>query len=489
MLIAFFLSPFVVHHLGTSAYGLWILIMSITSYLGLLDLGVRGSVTCYVAKFYTQGKHEEASHLVSSALALFTLLGATALAVSVILGLIGLHLFRVPESLRPNLQAVLILAGASIAITLVSNVYGAIVIGLQRFELSNAIEIGSGILKAFVVLLALRHGKGLVTLAIIQLAFSLTTALVFACTSWRIYPQLSVGYQWSDWANVRLIFSFASYLFLLNASAYLILYTDSVVIGAFLPVAMITFFAIAGNLIASSRSLISGISTIMTPLASSLDAEGHQDKIKQIGLAGPRYATMLVLPIAVTFVLRGETFIGLWMGFGYAIPSGKVLQVLSLTLFFSAANQVATSTMLGLCKHRPLVLVNIAEGLLNLALSVGLVRVMGIIGVAWGTAIPSVATSLVFWPLYIRRVFAIRSSQYVYSTWGRPAIAAIPFALVSLMIDKTWYAPTVWFFFLQVLVTLPVAIFSFWFGCFSRTERRSHLGQIVSRTIRVEETA
>jgi O-antigen/teichoic acid export membrane protein len=57
MLIAFFLSPFVVHHLGATSYGIWILIMSVTGYLGLLDLGVRGTVPRYIATFHTQGKH------------------------------------------------------------------------------------------------------------------------------------------------------------------------------------------------------------------------------------------------------------------------------------------------------------------------------------------------------------------------------------------------------------------------------------------------
>jgi hypothetical protein len=79
MFIAFFLSPFVIHHLGNSAYGVWVLMLSMTGYLGLLDLGIRGTVTCYVAKFHAEGKHQEASRLVSFALMIFTFLGAIAL--------------------------------------------------------------------------------------------------------------------------------------------------------------------------------------------------------------------------------------------------------------------------------------------------------------------------------------------------------------------------------------------------------------------------
>lgn len=42
ILTAFFLSPFIVHHLGDIAYGVWTLVISLISLLGLLDLGMRG---------------------------------------------------------------------------------------------------------------------------------------------------------------------------------------------------------------------------------------------------------------------------------------------------------------------------------------------------------------------------------------------------------------------------------------------------------------
>jgi O-antigen/teichoic acid export membrane protein len=44
-LLNFFLSPYIVHHLGNSQYGLWAIIGSVLCYLGLLDLGVRSAVT------------------------------------------------------------------------------------------------------------------------------------------------------------------------------------------------------------------------------------------------------------------------------------------------------------------------------------------------------------------------------------------------------------------------------------------------------------
>jgi O-antigen/teichoic acid export membrane protein len=489
LFVAFFLSPFVVHHLGVSRYGVWVLIVSFTGYLGLLDLGVRGTVTYYVAKFHTQANHENASRLASTAFVIFLILAFFVFAISVIVGIVFSLWFHVQIYLNTNLQALLMLAGASIGCTLIGGVFGSVLSGLQRLDVVNAIEIGSTILKALLIVVCLEQGKGLIALATIQLISSVLVGLTYAWMSWRLYPQLNVRFVLPDRTNVSLIASFGGYLFLLNVSTYIIMYTDSVVIGAVLSVAMVAFFAIASNLITYSRGFITGVCYSISPWASSLDAQGNREKIELLVLAVPRFATILVLPVILTFVIRGKTFIGLWMGAQFAVPSGKVLQILSLALFFSAANQVATSITIGINRHRPVVFMNIAEAALNLTLSVILAYQIGIDGVAWGTAIASLISSLIFWPLYFRRIFGIRSSQYLISTWARPAVVVIPFALVSYVIDRTWYPPTLFLFFIQVAIALPVAILAFWFGCLSSTERGSCMGRVFSLTVRADELA
>src|SRR3984893_14220510 len=77
--ISFFLSPFIVRHLGNSAYGIWVLLVSVTGYLGFLDLGIRGAVTRYVARFHAEGNHEQASRTVSSASGMFLIGGFAAI--------------------------------------------------------------------------------------------------------------------------------------------------------------------------------------------------------------------------------------------------------------------------------------------------------------------------------------------------------------------------------------------------------------------------
>ena len=162
------------------------------------------------------------------------------------------------------------------------------------------------------------------------------------------------------------------------------------------------------------------------------------------------------------------------MGAEYAFPSGLVLQILMLGLVMASGNMIANATMLGISKHKAVVPVALGEAFCNLALSVALIGPYGIYGVAWGTTLPSLLVSVLFWPWYIRRTLQIPMRSYAMAVWGRPFLAATPYALVTYLVEKYWSASHLFLFFAQIAVVLPVALVGFWYLCFTPTERRDY---------------
>ena len=452
--------------------------MSLTGYLGLLDLGVRGAVTRYVAKLHAQAAHASASKVISTALVIFLTAGAIAIILSISIALPALRYLKIPTAFQFATRVVIVLTGVNVAVSLTSGVFGGIIAALQRQELSNTIEVLNTLLRMIATIAVLYHGKGLISLAIIQLSFAILTGVAYFVVAVRLYPQFRIDFSECDKEHLKLICSFSVYLFVLQLSSFLIFYTDSVVIGVFLPVSAVTFFAIAGNLTSYSRGLLSGISTAVTPMASVLEANGHAEELNRFLLKGTRYATMVFLPIGISFLIRGRSFIGLWMGHAYAALSGEVLSILTVALLFSAGNFVAGSMTLGIGRHKGTVPIVLAEGLCNLVLSVALIRHYGILGVALGTAIPNLAVNIIFWPLYIRHVYRIAPLRYAFSTWIRPGFAALPFALCTYGVQEWWPASNMASFFLQISCTLPVIVIPYWFLCLMADERRVYLQRL-----------
>src|SRR6202162_4402177 len=64
----FFLSAFILHRLGDDAFGLWVLIFSITGYYGLFDFGIRSSIIRYVSKYTANRDYERFNHVLNTSL-------------------------------------------------------------------------------------------------------------------------------------------------------------------------------------------------------------------------------------------------------------------------------------------------------------------------------------------------------------------------------------------------------------------------------------
>lgn len=477
----FVLSPFIVHSLGNDAYGAWILLSSLVGYLGLLDLGVRGAVTKYVATLHARAEHDEAGHVASAALTLFSGAGLLAVLLSFGFAAFGLQAFEVSPDFIAEAQYVLRLGGGTIAISIIGGVFGGIVVGRQRFDVMNTVSLLIEFGRAATIYFALSAGGGLIELAWIQFSVALLQAVASYVLSRRIYPELHVRQFKFQRKHLNMVMSYGLVSTMLHVAGSLINYTDALVIGAYLPVAMITFFAISSNLIEQARNVASGISRVITPVAGALDGLTSREDTGEVLLLGVRYATLVSMPIVITLIARGHSFIGLWMGPEYAEPAGDVLLMLATGLWVYVSFQISTAFMMGLNKHAGLVPVILIEAVCNVGLSIWLLEDFGIYGVAMGTTIPRIFICLIFAPWYNQRMVGLSPLRYLGEGIVRPSLAMILFAGGSYAIEVHWPAANLAIFFAQIALLGPLALIGTWFIFLSASERKQYRGVVLER--------
>ena len=455
-LVGFFLAPYVLHHLGNSAYGLWVLLVSLISYLGLLDLGVRASITRFIAHHHATGDHVGSSRVIVAALRLFVGLGSAALLLAVVLALLVDRLFEVPPESVALARTVILLGGAGVAASFVGGVFGGIIAGLHRFDVDGGLEIVLSLVRAGLIVLALDAGLGLLALAVIHLSITLVRGVISIVICRRLYPELKLRGVGPAGGTVRTLLSFSAFSSAIQISTVVLYQSDSVLIGAMLPVGMITFFAIAMNLADYARSIGDAVSRIVTPRVSAALASQGTEAARDILLRVGQGTSLLIIPVAVTFILRGETFINLWMGPGYGVVSGDILMLLGISVWLSGGRTVAVSGLIGANRHRGLAVAMAGEAVLNLVLALLLIRPFGLMGVALGATIPSLLMSLGFLPWYVGRFIGVRPPEFARQTWLRPTIAAMPFAVATYAVELIWPPASVPAFFAQVLLLLPL---------------------------------
>src|ERR1700745_3244197 len=96
ILVGIFLSPFILHRLGDTAFGIWVLIFSVTGYYGLFDLGIRSSVIRYASTYTPTKDNEGLARLINTSLASYTVIGVAALVVTLTATSFVESLFHIP---------------------------------------------------------------------------------------------------------------------------------------------------------------------------------------------------------------------------------------------------------------------------------------------------------------------------------------------------------------------------------------------------------
>ena len=145
--VGVFLTPFILHRLGDVAYGIWVLIFSITGYYGLFDLGIRSSIVRYASKFAATDSKEELAKLISTSLFTYGGVGIVSLLVTILLFVYVDNIFKVPAELHAAARWLLLMVGASVAFGFPLGVFGGFLDGLQRFDVNNWTSVGSNLLR------------------------------------------------------------------------------------------------------------------------------------------------------------------------------------------------------------------------------------------------------------------------------------------------------------------------------------------------------
>jgi O-antigen/teichoic acid export membrane protein len=456
MVVPFFLAPFVVRHLGATIYGIWILAVSTVSYLNMLDLGLRSAITRFVSKSATEGNTRDAQKAIGAALWFRMVIAAFVVIISIGLAVWFPQIFKIPHDLQRPAQITVLLCALGVATSLLSGVYTGVIRAINRFDVLSTITMTQTLVRAVGVILILRSGHGLVVLAIWEFGVVLSSSTAEMLSALKLYPPCRVLVLRPDMETLKSIWSYSFKTFVIIVAVQIVFYTDNIVVGAFLSVGVVTFYSIAGSLAMYSGQISTAMGTTFIPMASGLDASGNSASLKKLLIRGTQAMLGLMLPIGLTLLLRGKTFIGLWMGPQFSETSGTILQILLISQFFTIGNSTAGQIAYGVDKHKSVATCAAVEAVFNLGLSLVLVKVIGLYGVAWGTSISMVVVHLIFWPRFVSKELGVSSRSYLWEGWGKIVACSIPFGVASMLVDRHLHPGSLVAFFGQVLFTLPV---------------------------------
>jgi O-antigen/teichoic acid export membrane protein len=453
VLVGIFLSPFILHRLGDTAYGIWVLIFSVTGYYGLFDLGIRSSVIRYVSTYTATNNNDGLTRLINTSLATYTAIGALSMAATLCGSLFVDSLFRIPAEFLHTARWLFLMVGTAVSLGFPTGIFGGVLEGLQRFYFVNLTNLVSTLLRAALIVFALKHGHGLLTIALITVLLPILGSLVRAAIVLRILP-LRFGWKYVDRSAFREIANYSAISFIVMIAYKLRFKTDEIVIGTFLSVTAITYFSIGDRLLDYTSEVVSSLAQIFVPMSGQSDAKGDMHQLRRILVAGNRACALVVFPITAILLILGKSVIEAWVGARYVAASYPVLVVLLIPVTFSLAQAASSRILYGMARHRPFAWVTLMESIANLILSIVLIGPFGIVGDAAGTAIPLTCTTLFFMPRHLCRLLKVPIRRFLAEAYTLPLLLCVPQVATLLLLRRWFIAHTLVQVAFQILVSL-----------------------------------
>jgi O-antigen/teichoic acid export membrane protein len=475
-LVQALLVPLLLGRLGRDAYGLYATLTSVVGYFALLTFGSALTVPRYVADHAARGDREALSGFVSTYFALhLAIAGVGALAGWALAPLIGAHL-AVPPGLGPLVEPAWRLVVGGWALGLSAGLFQSFLVGLGDVALSNLVNSVRTVLTLAVAFAVLSSGGGLAELLAALLAASLLgSVLAFALLRAR-HPEIRISLSLARRATLSATARPAALFFLMQIAALVVTGTDNVIISVFLGVGHVAAYAVAFQLWSLALAMLWSGTDALLPFFTRWDVQDERARLRQAYLAATRYSFAGAVLAAIVLAAFGDSVVRWWVGGALTVPPG-VLATFAAMLLTAAPIHTAALVLTGLGKHRPAALGGAAEATLNLALSLALVRPLGVLGVALGTLASGILTNAWVAPTAAARAVGVSVGAYARQSL-LPAlipalVAGIPAAFIARRLAPG--APAAALALLGVSMTF---ILTFWFGSLSAADRREALALI-----------
>ncbi len=430
------LPPFLARILSKDAYGAWLLILQLSTYVSLLDLGIQTVIGRFVAHYNEVEDLQKRDSIISSALAILTGSGLLAIGGIAILAWRLPYLFQeMPAALQQDSQLALLCIGGSLAISLPFSVFGAVFIGLQRYDIPAWIIGSTKLLSGVLVVLAAQSSRSIVFMAVMVGITNLAAGF------WQFfaYKKMTSGYRLSPAiVSKKSLLEVADSCLSLSVSTLGLLIVsglDTTIIGYF-DYKSIPYYALAATLTNFVFGISISILNTVIPVASSISAREDPVSLGKLLISTTRYAVAILIATNLPMILLSKTVIGIWVGADYAAPTSHLFELLVAANFVRQIGSPYFMIAIGCGEHRKVILSPLLEAIINLSFSLLLTARIGADGVAIGTFVGgfvSVIMHLTYNLPRTKKIFLPNRSELVVTVIKPIILAVVPTTLLFIL--------------------------------------------------------
>jgi O-antigen/teichoic acid export membrane protein len=456
--VGLWLTPFLLRHLGSHDYGLWLLGAQVLVYLSLMDLGIVQLVPrdVAIAAGRANGDHAEMQAIVGQT---GRLVLWQALPVALVGGLV---VWLLPHDWDP-LRWPLAIVVSTFVVAFPLRMFNAILQGLQDLAFLGGVQLAAWTAGAAVTVAGILGGLGLMSLSLGWI----TTQLVSIVAAWRRIVTVHAYVLPTRWPSL----AFGSAKQQLGSGAWvsvnqiaqvLLGGTDLVVVGKLLGPEAVVPYACTGKLLTLLANQPQMFMQMALPALSELRTAATRERLFNVSRSMAQVMLLLSGAIVSVVLAVNGPFVSWWVGEARFAGVG-LTALLLLAMIVRHFNATLVYTLFCFGHERRLALTSVADGVAGLIAMLVLVPLIGWYGAVLGSLLSSCLVSV---PANL--IALAREEGGSPAAFLRPLMpwftrcAAVLIGVAALTL--TWTSRSVWIFapvaaavgLTYVLVMLPV---------------------------------
>ncbi len=437
-LIPIFYTPVMLRLLGQSEYGLYKLSGSVTSYLGLISLGIGSAMTRYLIKAREEEGQEAEERILGLFMVIFQIIALAALAVGTVLTL-NLQVFYGHSLTSPELSRMKILVFLMVCNTALSfsqSPYGAVVSAHEKFIFQQSMNIVTTCVGPLLNIVMLMLGYASIGMTVSSLIIGILCRLAFT-----LYTRKAMGirprYQNMPTSMLREILTFSFWVFVSNVVGQLYNATDTVMMGAMpvLGTAAVGVYNVGATFSSIIGSISTGISALLAPSVNKMVFQGaDNEELTEYAIKFGRIQSYLAGLLVSGFVAFGMPFIQFYAGEGYE-GAYWVAIFMAIPSVIYLSQSVCLSITVAKNMHQFRSVVYLFVAVVNVIGTWFLMQIWGVAGAAFMTGIATVLGHGLLMNWYYNR----RVGLFVWRFWksvGAVYLIPICLCIVTCAIGK-----------------------------------------------------
>ncbi|MDR1700871.1 MAG: oligosaccharide flippase family protein, partial [Lachnoclostridium sp.] len=272
-------TPIMLRLLGQNEYGLYQLVASVVSYLGLFNFGFGSTYIRFHSERRVKKEEEKIAVLNGMFLSIFLILGLIALVTGVILtGYTGsIFAQSLTSGEIETAKVLMLLMVLNIALSFPISVFDCYIMAYEQFFFQRILTLTQTILNPFLALPLLLMGYHSVALVVVT-TFLTVMKLIFNMWFCIHKHHMRFIFRGFELKKIKEIWIFSSYIFINMIVDQINWSVDKFLLGKMLGTVSVAIYAVAANLNVYYMNFSTSISSVFIPRVNYLVASGKEDQ-------------------------------------------------------------------------------------------------------------------------------------------------------------------------------------------------------------------